>query len=333
MEIPFYYSFNEFKNNYNYDLEKWLNTYPDGDEKDFLDCLYNLYKPYFGFSKDGEFREFKDKEIKVYFHPNQIPRDSMGYYPNDCNEDNGVYRYMTTIDIIKEINYRWANMDYSVSEVENIEFPNNINLIRLMHKLKMFDDVGYNGFIIELAEGNGDKYVSNYLLTTSVIRELNLFYKSDGLFLFGIIQLDEIKYQNFKLSIPKIFHFIQEKLNQITPPTKTQEVTPTPIETQEVTEKPTRTDEVANKIPINGNYQMLCFLFSELIDKGYITAPMYNGKISHRRTAEMLLNHFEFTNNPEQPTVDNLTAYIKDNRYSLDKQELFNIPKIKNAND
>lgn len=161
MEIPFYYSFNEFKNNYNYDLEKWLNTYPDGDEKDFLDCLYNLYKPYFGFSKDGEFREFKDKEIKVYFHPNQIPRDSMGYYPNDCNEDNGVYRYMTTIDIIKEINYRWANMDYSVSEVENIEFPNNINLIRLMHKLKMFDDVGYNGFIMELAEGNGDKYVSN----------------------------------------------------------------------------------------------------------------------------------------------------------------------------
>ena len=39
MSIPFYYSFSEFKNNYNYDLEKWLNTHPDGDEKDFLDCL------------------------------------------------------------------------------------------------------------------------------------------------------------------------------------------------------------------------------------------------------------------------------------------------------
>ena len=345
MSIPFYYSFSEFKNNYNYDLEKWLNTHPDGDEKDFLDCLYQKYKPYFGFSKDGEFREFKDKEIKVYFHPNQIPRDSMGYYPNDCDEDDfGVYRYMTTEDIIEEINYRWVNIEYdnssylttlgvdSADDIDNIKITDNLNLILLMAKFKIFDEVDNKGRIIELSEGNGDKHTSDYLITARVIKELDLYYKFNELVFCGIIQPDEVKYQNFKLSIPKFFHFIQEKLNPTTPPTKTQEVKTLPP-TQEVTEKPTRTDEVANKIPINGNYQMLCFLFSELINKGYITAPMYNGKISHRRTAEMLLNHFEFTNNPEQPTVDNLTAYIKDNRYSLDKQNLFNIPKMKNAND
>ena len=249
MSIPFYYSFNEFKNNYNHDLEKWQNTYPDGDEKDFLDCLYNLYKPYFGFSKDGEFREFKDKEIKVYFRPNQIPIDSMGYYPNDCDEDDfGVYRYMTTADIIKEINYRWVNIEYdnslylttlgidSTDDIDNIKITDNLNLILLMAKFKIFDEVDNKGRIIKLAEGNGDKYTSDYLITARTIKELDLYYKFEELeiLFLGIIQLDEVKYQNFKLSIPKIFYFIQEKLNPTTPPIKTEEVTPTPIETEEI---------------------------------------------------------------------------------------------------
>lgn len=70
-----------------------------------------------------------------------------------------------------------------------------------------------------------------------------------------------------------------------------------------------------------------------MIDKGYITAPTYLGKPSHKRTAEMLLKHFEFTNKTEQPSVDNLTNYIKNNTYSMQKQSLFKIPSIKKAND
>lgn len=103
--------------------------------------------------------------------------------------------------------------------------------------------------------------------------------------------------------------------------------------TLNLTTKEEQITHSSNKIPVNGNYQMLMFLFSELIHKGYITAPKHNGKISHKRTAEMLLKHFEFTNKEEQPSTENLTQYLKNNQYSLEKQELFKIPKMENAND
>lgn len=104
--------------------------------------------------------------------------------------------------------------------------------------------------------------------------------------------------------------------------------TPPPDEVEPIT-----LPENIDKIQINGNYQLLAFLFRELIEKGYINAPTHNGKPSHKRTAEMLLKHFEFTNKEEQPSVDNLTNYIKNNTYSMQKQSLFRIPSIKKAND
>ncbi len=43
IDIPFYYSFKEFENNYKDDLEEWLLTYSDADEVDFLNLLKSKY--------------------------------------------------------------------------------------------------------------------------------------------------------------------------------------------------------------------------------------------------------------------------------------------------
>jgi len=91
----------------------------------------------------------------------------------------------------------------------------------------------------------------------------------------------------------------------------------------------------SDKITLNGNIQLWEFIFNELINKGYITAPKHNGKVSHAKFARQLLQHFEFTsqNNEKQPSENYLTKALKENKYSNSKQEIFKIPNIKIAND
>ena len=57
MEIPFYYSFKEFENNYKPDFKNWLKIYDEATEEDFLFELKNLYEPFVKWS--GIYR-FKD---------------------------------------------------------------------------------------------------------------------------------------------------------------------------------------------------------------------------------------------------------------------------------
>lgn len=94
-------------------------------------------------------------------------------------------------------------------------------------------------------------------------------------------------------------------------------------------------DQETDKIAINGNIQLWGFLFNELINKGYITAPKHNGKVSHAKFARQLLQHFEFSSQPseKQPSENYLTKALKENKYSNNKQEIFKIPNIKIAND
>lgn len=94
-------------------------------------------------------------------------------------------------------------------------------------------------------------------------------------------------------------------------------------------------DQETDKIAINGNVQLWGFLFNELINKGYITAPKHNGKVSYAKFARQLLQHFEFSSQPneKQPSENYLTKALKENKYSNNKQEVFKIPNIKIAND
>ncbi|QYQ97840.1 hypothetical protein [Riemerella anatipestifer] len=66
MEIPFYTSFKEFKDNYETDLEKWLSIYPDGDEMDYLKLVEDYYnktlKSKFIYFKYEDYWIARDKE-------------------------------------------------------------------------------------------------------------------------------------------------------------------------------------------------------------------------------------------------------------------------------
>ncbi len=84
------------------------------------------------------------------------------------------------------------------------------------------------------------------------------------------------------------------------------------------------------KIVINGNLQTLGYIFNQLISGGYIEPIVFNtGKNNNTATAQMFLEHFEFTENPhEQPSVEYLKKTIFHNSLSMKKQEDFIIPHI-----
>ena len=86
----------------------------------------------------------------------------------------------------------------------------------------------------------------------------------------------------------------------------------------------------SDKIILNGNPQILGYLFTELINKGYISAPTIRGKLSSKRTVEMLLKHFDYAdydNKDETSKIEYLRKTIgEQNSVSQDFADRLQIP-------
>ena len=87
------------------------------------------------------------------------------------------------------------------------------------------------------------------------------------------------------------------------------------------------------KIKFHGSLQSFGFLFSELIEKGYIEAPKRNGNNNKSAISRMILEHFEFMSKEEQPKPEDIRKTLfTENKLSADKQNLFKIPESKITN-
>lgn len=67
MEVPFYYSFKEFKENYETDLKKWLEVYTEGNEADFFREIGFYYYYFIKYIDDYDYTCFaiRDKNREV----------------------------------------------------------------------------------------------------------------------------------------------------------------------------------------------------------------------------------------------------------------------------
>jgi hypothetical protein len=84
------------------------------------------------------------------------------------------------------------------------------------------------------------------------------------------------------------------------------------------------------KIKVNGSLQAWGYILTELMDKGYIEPQRKNGKLNVQGTAKMILDHFEFTKEEFQPSLESVRqSLFMQNKFSSDKQELFRIPSLK----
>ena len=71
MEVPFYYSFKEFEENYKTDLENWLKNYLDADEIDYKKELLSTY---------GLFLDVSGNKFIEDINSNWIPDEYPEYY-------------------------------------------------------------------------------------------------------------------------------------------------------------------------------------------------------------------------------------------------------------
>ncbi|MCT4327052.1 hypothetical protein HZP16_13210 [Elizabethkingia anophelis] len=89
----------------------------------------------------------------------------------------------------------------------------------------------------------------------------------------------------------------------------------------------------SQKIKIKGSLQSIGFLFSELIEKGFIEAPKRNGKDNTSAISRMILDHFEFIDKEEQPKPEDIRKTLfTENKLSIEKQNQFKIPQCKIIN-
>lgn len=87
----------------------------------------------------------------------------------------------------------------------------------------------------------------------------------------------------------------------------------------------------APKIKINGNTQLVGYIFNQLIEGGYMEpiTTKTTGNINQTATAKMFLDHFEFTEKEDQPTPEYLKKAIFENSFSQSKADRLTIPPLK----
>lgn len=91
--------------------------------------------------------------------------------------------------------------------------------------------------------------------------------------------------------------------------------------------------KASQKIKVKGSLQSIGYIFSELVNKGYIDVPMRNGNYNKSKISRSILEHFEFIDRDKQPTPEDIRQTLFDkNSLSAEKQKLFKIPESKIIN-
>ncbi|MDY3317320.1 hypothetical protein PG630_08385 [Riemerella anatipestifer] len=215
MKIPFYTSFKEFKDNYKADLKKWLSIYPDGSEKDYLDYVYNTY---FDYAEIGVFGEnadepyFKEKNFIIKVKPEYLPKLYWRDTSYSEDGDGNIYKSLYIDDIVDIIRGRLIKYRIVNSGCDN---PNEIIKTYLLDKEEEVSEYG----------GEDSFYIERWAL-----KEIYRFIYKDFKTIDDAIlklKIDNIRYNNFKLSVPKIYKFISDRRKEINGVQTTDEVTPT----------------------------------------------------------------------------------------------------------
>ncbi|MCO7316865.1 hypothetical protein PG592_06065 [Riemerella anatipestifer] len=248
MEIPFYTSFKEFKDNYETDLEKWLSIYPDGNEDEFLEEAKDLYQPFLRWSGRYFFKDLEQLQDRV------ITYDDNGYTIIFTDD----YKIYLTANQFKNLKFALPKIVNHIEYIINIKKSANVRLLGKVNPT--------TGEIIPL------KGKPPYDLS------------------------DDFKDQ------------------------------PTTQEGSKGYEK----------IKVKGSLQSIGYIFSELIDKGWIIPPKRNGKINKTAVARLILEHFELIDRKKPITEEYVRRTIStkkiDSGFNKDKMDRFKIPSEKSIN-
>ncbi|MCO4304678.1 hypothetical protein [Riemerella anatipestifer] len=249
MEIPFYTSFKEFKDNYETDLEKWLSIYPDGNEDEFLKDVKDLYEPFLRWSGRYFFKDLEQLQNRV------ITYDNNDGYTIIFTDD---YKIYLTANQFKNLKFALPKIVNHIESIINIKKSANVRLLGKVNPT--------TGEIIPL-KGDLPYNLSDDFKDEPTTQEGRKGYK---------------------------------------------------------------------KIKVKGSLQSIGYIFSELIDKGWIIPPKRNGKINKTAVARLILEHFELIDRKKPITEEYVRRTIStkkiDSGFNKDKMDRFKIPSEKSIN-
>ena len=296
MEITFYYSFKEFEKNYNIDLKRWRDNYPDADESDYLNELRNKYQLFF-YENNSDFTVNSNWIIDEY--PEYYELSIITYQEFMQNK---------LIDYLYDSGF--SNFDGDILDIpidtDVMDFWDDCN-IRTKRNNAIIDDEKH-------------KYLKDFFAFNNFLEKLDF---------------DSKKFTNFKFAIRKILEFLDKKCELLNSQIKFElsKDNNRKILSEEEFVEDKNISLASQKIKIKGSLQSIGFLFSELIEKGFIEAPKRNGKNNTSAISRMILDHFEFIDKEEQPKTEDIRKTLfTENKLSIEKQSQFKIPQSRIIN-
>lgn len=213
MEIPFYYSFNDFKNNFENDLKKFLNVFQDATETDYLKEVLKIYSNFIDFERYTvieeiscnyimeEYPEYAELDLNTY---TEIMQEKLkiycsihGFYDNenDFPEDIEILDYWEKCNIrTKENNLLITDYRHKYYRKFYISFFDKIALDELKYKNFNFSIFRIIEFINNKIEKKEPKITqtenNNEIIEDEILADYNLQIKQKLILLneLGIIE-------------------------------------------------------------------------------------------------------------------------------------------------
>lgn len=221
MEIPFYYSFSEFQENYKIDFEKWKSVFPDANENIFFKKLLPKYEKlidkdlkevkeiHFNISTvDVNFQKFDDRISINDLHTELDCRVFNYACENGLNDlydafNRDIYHFFATKNIfdteVKHEDPLWGILSLSMKPSKYRES----DIIYMGHKFKLFQ-----------------KFVTFDVISDEDLQK----FKDNNQYTIGsFLHFDWYKYENYKISVLRIYDWILSKLEDKTPEREIQE--------------------------------------------------------------------------------------------------------------
>lgn len=322
MEIPFYITFKEFEKNYPADLARWFEYCCDSSE---LDYLKELVAQYYYFLEYDFAQDKLIPDVTITLADCIFPFHEKSELTFITAYENGKEKEVF-VDEKKNV-YEWKKitmMEYAQFILDKIHtyFKNTHSVFPENETLHQYIN---NREVIKSDEFFG------YRISDSLHQKALPFLKA-YMPLYGDMVSEQL-FRNFNFAIVKIAEFIDAKLKSL----KSFELSiyqkVKSFAKKQVEKNAANCPQCVSYIPkikINGSLQAWGYILTEFIEKGFIEPQRKNGKLNVQGTAKMILDHFEFTKEEFQPSVESLrqSLFIQ-NKFSNDKQDLFKIPSFK----
>ncbi len=299
--IVFYYTYKEFKDNYNKNLNKWLELYSDATENDFKEEYLSEYESFY---------KIDERTKQVLFNtPNLIEEYQRKFYDDFTGLCIALNEYFARLGS--------RTKELLEQKLDDLEIHLQTTSLYGGKKAKYsLEELSRYLHYIHLCESGICKYKPDASCHLSVIKEKNLdyrFYRKIRPF-FSIndelaVECDMKRYKNFQYSVVRIVEFLLERTEQ------------------EPLKESAELSQLKNNITFNLRPTELVELVKALAESGKVKGKMkdlysYFGNAFNVdiKTPDKFLQDIKNRNNDSQTLfLDNLKTSLLD--YMIEKDE------------